>query len=1025
MMDATSKHIDYILKAKECGMTAIAFSEHGNVFNWIQKKMDCDKHGIKYIHGAEFYVTTTLEERKRESFHMGMYARNWEGVKEINRLSSISFNKSDNHRYYRPRISIDEVMNTSDNVIVTTACLASILRHDTNDVKKFIDWMTKNKHRSFLEIQYHNCREQIEFNQFLWGLSEKTGIPLIAASDTHALNEKRAKLRMVLQRAKNIDFGYEDEFDLTFKTYDEFVEMFRKQNSLPMDVVLWAIENTNKFADMIEPFELDTSHKYPRLYDNPELELQKRINQGAINRGIPSWNDNKKSKYYDRIIEEYEVITGMNATDYFLLLDDIINYCKQHNIGTSPRGSCNGSQMLWALGNTDVDSIKYGLPFFRFMNPSRVSLADVDIDMSGKRRDEVKDFLYNYPGIKGSAIVTYNTYGLKGSIRAVGRGLGIPLDVVDMIAKDIDEIEEEDELSGEVKYVTTFHNKEKWLCEYPELMELAYEALGLIDSVGVHACGFVTTDRNIDEEIGTFQTDNSKWVISQNNMKCIDAANFVKMDLLVVDNVQMVDDVCDLAGIPTLKNDQINFEDDNVWREMLKSGLGIFQMERTGWNFLRETLLSYRTFKQTAPNASRLDLLTALNGIIRPSGDSIRNDFVKGVSHDNGMGEINEFLGKTAGYLIYQEQIMMLLNKFCGYDMAQADNVRRGIAKKYGTEQLIPEIKAGFMKYCSEHYPNYAEQHLSDVADRILKVIKDASDYGFSENHSCPYSILGFKGAYLRHYYPLEFLTTQLIINDGKIDKTAKIVEFIKSHTDIKLLPIQFRKSRGTYFMSREDNAIYKGIKSIKYLNDRVAEELYALRDNQYNTFVDLLVDATENTSVDTRQMDILIRLNFFSEFGGNQLLSDIYTQFISRYKKTYVEKTKQTRISELYEYENSLRCDINNQNYIPIQQQLVFEKEHLGYISSTYPTAGFDYAAVIDINNKYTTRLTLYMIKNGEEKTCKIAKKNIGPLKVGSIVQITKIEQRPRKTKNSNGQWVDLPEKENWLVGYNFCSLC
>src|SRR5579875_1047974 len=140
MMDATSKPIDYILKAKEYGMSAIAFSEHGNVFNWIQKKMLCDEHGLKYIHGAEFYVTTTLDERRREAFHMGMYARNWEGVKEINRLSSLSYNKDDNHRYYRPRVSINEVMATSDNVIVTTACLASILRHDSEDVKRFIDW---------------------------------------------------------------------------------------------------------------------------------------------------------------------------------------------------------------------------------------------------------------------------------------------------------------------------------------------------------------------------------------------------------------------------------------------------------------------------------------------------------------------------------------------------------------------------------------------------------------------------------------------------------------------------------------------------------------------------------------------------------------------------------------------------------------------------------------------------------------------------------------------------------------------
>lgn len=1026
MMDATSKHIDYILKAKECGMTGLAFSEHGNVYNWIQKKMDCDKHGIKYIHGAEFYVTTTLDERRREAFHMGMYARNWEGVKEINQLSSISYNKEDNHRYYRPRVSLDEVMNTSDNVIVTTACLASILRTDLPEVQTFIDWLTKHKDRAFLEIQYHNSREQIEYNQFLWSLSQRTGIPLIAASDTHALNEKRAKLRLILQRAKNIDFGYEDEFDLTFKSYDEFVEMFRRQNSLPMDVVLDAIENTNRFSDMIEPFELDKSHKYPRLYDKPALELQQRINRGVQQRGINKWETNKRQQYFDRIVEEYNVITGMNATDYFLLLDDIVNYCKENGIGTSPRGSCNGSLMLWALGITDIDSIKYQLPFFRFLNPSRVSLADVDIDMSGKRRDEVKDFLYNYPGIQGSAIVTYNTYGLKGAVRTVGRGLGLSLDVVDMVAKDIDEIEEEDE-NGETKYVTTFHNKEKWEQDYPELIDMAHEALGIIDSVGVHACGFVTADRNIQEELGIFQTDTSKWPICQNNMKCIDAANYVKIDLLVVDNVQMVDDVCELAEIDKLKNDALDFDNNDVWSEMLKSGLGIFQFEQTGWRYLKQALLHYNKVQQISPNTSRLDLMTALNGIIRPAGDSIRDDFVKGIAHDNGMQELNEFLSKTIGYMSYQEQIMLFLSNFCGYDMAQADLVRRGIAKKYGTEQLIPEIKQGFMNYCSQYYPQYSKQHLSSVADTILQVIKDASDYGFSENHSRPYSILGFKGAYLRHYYPLEFLTVQLSINEGKIEKTAKIIDYIKNFTDIKVMPIQFRKSRGSYFMSKEDNAIYKGVKSIKHLNERIAEELYDLRDKQYDTFVDLLVDIEENTSVNSKQLDILIRLNFFSEFGGTQELSDIYNEFANgsnKYKKTYVDKTKEKRLAVLHEFEHDLKSNPDRRIDAPIHEQLKFEREHYGYIDSVFPNANPSQVAVLDINTKYTPRLSIYVLNNGEERTYKVSKTNIKrqPIDVGDVLTVKSVQDRPRK-KKVDGLWIDLPEKEQWITEYDVVS--
>ncbi|MGM1044713.1 MAG: PHP domain-containing protein [Bacillota bacterium] len=1025
MMDASSKYIDYILKAKSLGMKAMAFSEHGNVYNWRSKKMDCDEHGIKYIHGMEAYITTTLDEKLREAYHLGMYARNWEGVKELNRLSSNSFNKDDNHFFYRPRISLDEVLNTSDNIIITSACLGSLLNKDNSYANTLIDFMVRNKHRCFFEIQYHTDPEQIKFNQFLYKKSLETGVPLIAGTDTHALNETRAKLRLVLQKSKNINFSNEDTYDLTFKSYDELIEMFEKQNSLPMEVILEAIQNTNRLADMVEDFELDLSHKYPKIYEGEENELKSRINKGVMARGVNLYPKDKKEAYFKRIREEFNVMKGMGNLSYFLLLDDIIKFCKTKNIGTAPRGSCNGSLILWILGITDIDSIKYGLPFFRFLNPSRVSLADVDIDMSGKRRDEVKDFLYTYPGINGSAIITYQTFQWKGATKAIGRGLGIPLDVVDMISKDIEEVEEEDD-KGETKTITTFNNKEKWEKEYPEFMELVGEAIGLIENVSVHACGFVVSDRSLDEELGTFRTDKSKWPISQNNMKAIDASNFVKMDLLVVDNVQMVEDVCSLAGIDKLENDAIDFEDENVWSEMRKSGLGIFQFEKTGWRYLNEALDNYEKFKENSNGSmSRLDMMTALNGIIRPAGDSIRNDFVKGIPHDNGMKEINSFLGKTLGYLIYQEQIMTWLNEFCAYDMAQSDMVRRGIAKKGGTEKLTPEIKKGFIKYCTSQF-NYSLEHLNNVVEENLKVIKDASDYGFSENHSCPYSILGFKGAYLRHYYPLEFITTQLIINENKKDKTTKIVEFMRNYTDIKILPIKFRKSRSGYIVSKSENAIYKGIKSIKDLSEAVAEELYSLKDNTYETFVELLIDINDNTKTNKSQTLILIKLNFFSEFGSISELVEIYREFYDgkyKYKKTYADKTKIKRIDELKILESKIKA--SDLTEIPANEVVMFQKEMLGYIDAVYPGVNGAWCVVTELDTKYSPKLTLYGLKKGEERQFKMNRKTFKAkdaalqIKVGDLIKITKFKKKYKQIPDGNGGFKPTDQMEYWVTGY------
>lgn len=1029
MMDASTKYIDYILKAKEYGMKAIAFSEHGNVFNWILKKMDCDKHKIKYIHGMEAYITTTLEEKVREAFHLGIYAKNYEGVKEINRLSSSSFNKEDNHYYYRPRLSLDEVMNTSDNIIITSACLGSLLNKEGNKfADKLNEFMAKNKHRCFYEIQYHTDPHQVSFNKHLYELSKKSGVPLIAGTDTHALDEKKAKLRLVLQKSKGIVFTNEDVYDLTFKSYDELVKMFEIQDSLPMDVVLEAIENTNKFANMVEDFKLDLTHKYPKVSDNAEKEFKSRLNQGIIDRKVNKYPPEKRKIYYDRMVEEYEVMKGMGNIDYFILLDDIKKFCKSKKIAISPRGSCNGSLLLWVLGVTDIDSIRFGLPFFRFLNPSRVSLADVDIDMSGKRRDEVKDFLANYPDVNGSAIITFQTFQWKGATKAIGRGLGIPLEIVETISADIEEIEEENEETGEMEKITTFHNKEKWMELYPEFIGLVESAIGLIENVSVHACGFVVSNRNLDEELGTFRTDNSKWVISQNNMKAVDAANFVKMDLLIVDMVQIVEDASELAGVKNFGNDDVNFEDNEVWIEMLKSGLGIFQFEKTGWHYLKQALSNFDEFKKNSEGISRLDMMTALNGIIRPAGESIRDNFVKGIPHDNGMVEVNSFLGKTLGYLIYQEQIMLWLNNFCDYNMTESDNVRRAISKKGGTDHLLVPIKKAFMEYCQKTF-TYSEDHLSDVVDDNLKVIKSASDYGFSENHSRPYSILGFKGAYLRRYHPLEFLTTQLIVNEGKKEKTTKIMEFVKTHTNIKLLPIKFRKSQSSYQLSKEDNAIYKGIKSIKELSDIVADELFRIGENIYETFVDLLIDVAQNTKINKTQLKILTKLNYFSEFGQNGILLKIYDTFWegeNQYKKTYVEKTKYKRVELLKLEEIKIRNNTpKKEATVPAPEMVLFQREYLGYSDVVYPYMKDEYVVVIEINTEFKPRLLCYDMRTGLDITYKIDKKrffdnNYDPLvSVGDLLKLTKITSTPRK-KKVNGDWIELKEHEfhieNWV---------
>ena len=369
----------YVDKAKEYGMKAFAFSEHGSLFAWLKKKEYIESCDMKYIHAIEAYMTEDNDNRDRlcrDNYHIVLIAKNYDGVKELNKLISKSFNRNDFHFYYVPRISFDELLKTSNNIIVTTACLGGVLNNGTSSAKeKFLNFLLRNKHRCFLEIQHHDVTDQIEYNRLLYNIHQQYDIPLIAGTDTHALNREHMNGRAILQKAKNVHFSNEDNWDLTFKSYDELVKAYGKQKSLPMEVILEAIENTNKMADMVEDFSLDYSAKYPKLYEDSEAVFKQKINDGVVWRGI-----NKKpnyKEYVDRIYYEYDTYKHNGAIDFMLLEEDYKSEMRKKNVkfGYS-RGSVSGSIIAYILGITEVDSVKYNLNFERFMNKERVSLAD-------------------------------------------------------------------------------------------------------------------------------------------------------------------------------------------------------------------------------------------------------------------------------------------------------------------------------------------------------------------------------------------------------------------------------------------------------------------------------------------------------------------------------------------------------------------------------------------------------------------------------------------------------------------------
>lgn len=1085
-IDSITDFHAYVDAAKELGMKAFAFSEHGSLFAWLKKKEYIESCGMKYIHAIEAYLTEDSEskprlysavdifnsasikkdvrvrfyrhwqaedgkwlaesvdeltkgkilwideatikdegcKKERDNYHIVLIARNYEGVKELNKLVSKSFCRDDFHFYYMPRISFDELFATSDNIIITSACLGGVLHSGTPSAKeKFLSFIQQNNHRCFLEIQHHNCKEQAEYNKLLYQIHLDMGIPLIAGTDTHALNDEHIDGRLILQKAKGVHFANEDDWDLTFKSFEQLVSAFKKQDALPMNVVYEAINNTNVMADMVEEFKLDYSPKYPKLYENSEEVFKQKINEGVKSRGIINYPNYKE--YLDRIHYEYDVYKCNGAIDFMLLEENYKSEMRKLNIkyGYS-RGSVSGSIIAYLLYITEIDSVKYNLNFDRFMNKERVSLADVDSDWLSEDRKAVKDYLYSKQGLYCCDIVTFNTIALKGAIRDIGRALEIPLKEVELICEQV----ETDEESLRKKYGELF--------KYVDLVN------GVVVSVGNHPAGCVVSPIPVDEWFGTFTTSSDEYPVSLLNMKEIDSLNFVKLDILGLDNIGLIYKTCDMAGIPFATPDNIPADDIAVWESIRDDTTMIFQWEsQSATQYLRQLLSdeTIRRIREGNDNLSYMDLLSIGNGAIRPAGESYRDKLAQGIYQDNGHKALNDFLAPTLGYLVYQEQIIEFLHSFCGYTMGEADIVRRGFAKKTGTEKFIPKIKAGFTKTMMEKYGISVDESDGLIVN-FIKVIEDASSYLFSKNHADPYSWIGYICGYLRYYYPLEFITTALNIFEGKEEKSLSIIDYAKKR-GITISPIKFRYSIAKYSFDKTTNRIFKGVSSIKFMNANVASEIYALKDNQYSTFTDLLYDLKAKTSLNSKQLNILIELDFFEEFGdANYLLrlSSLFNEFSS---KVQIKKDKIDSLNINYDIvrpfaereTDKMFAKIHTKSLLAefakhteykkrtLKEKVKAQVEHLGYLDiadSRYSRM----LAVMSVDTKYSPRLKVYSLKNGTMLEVKVDKKtyNKSKLEKCDIIRVSSQTKKPKSRRLEDGTYEPIPgASEIWLTNY------
>ena len=736
LLDSATKFQDYIAKAVELGQTALAFTEHGNIYQWVEKKIACDKAGLKYLHGCEVYLTEALlmppdpkevqkqvneeltqklKEQKneetlaekllaemeksgyqeepdpgsfgdsissskfdpkefaeqrfaelmeagrrkvRDNYHTILIAKNYAGLQEMNAL--ISQSSHEDHFYYKPRITFEEFLSLSKNVIKISACLASPLNRMSINHPMYERLL---RHYDYLEIQPHNYVDQVDYNRHLAEMSLQYGIPLIAGTDTHSLNKYKAECRTILQLSKHIDFADEDTFDLTYKSYDELVAMFKVQDALPEKMYLEAIENTNRMAESVESFDLDVSFKYPILYGKRDREmlhqilhdnLQSKIAEGAI-------TPEQVEPFKAAIAEECRVFDKIEMSGFMLFMSELVTWCKENGIPIGfNRGSCGGSRVAYVSNTTDLNPETWHTVFSRFCNEDRKEIGDIDIDVSPTQRDLVYDYIINRFGQEKTAfILAIGTIKSKGCIDEICRALSVrwnkehqydekPFKRLLAALKD-DGIEvsfgdardgfgayffgekgnpiidsrykgtprgelikrfnqEYTKLKAENEKIFT---KNPWVGKVGAVIKSEYSAAeqralslaegkskeetkeiieketaeirkkypevfyyydGLLDvaiSQSMHPAGIVASPITLRDNYGTFIADGKE--ILQIDMECVHEVSLVKYDILGLKNIEIIKDAYELLGKPYPKSHEINWTDEAVWQDMLRS----------------------------------------------------------------------------------------------------------------------------------------------------------------------------------------------------------------------------------------------------------------------------------------------------------------------------------------------------------------------------------------------------------------------------------------------------------------------
>lgn len=1015
-LDCISKPEDYIKRAVELGHTTYFTTEHGFQGNIYEAHTLCEQYGLKCVFGVEaYYVDDMYDKSSRSNYHLMLIAMNDNGKKEINKIMSLA---NTDGFYYKPRIDLKCLLSlTPSDVVVTTACVASPMFKGDNWEENFLKPVFKHFGKNlYLEVQNHNELVQIEHNKKLLRVKEKYGIGLIHANDSHYIMPEDAKYRDLFLNAKGMHYEDESNFILDYPDSDTIIERYRAQGVLSDEQIKEALDNTLIF-DNAEGIKLDKEFKIPKVTEgNSDTVLRKII--------CDAWKEEKKhirperiKEYEQAIYYEMDIIKNCGMADYFILDHKIIKKAvNEYNavLTRSGRGSAVSFYVNRLLGLTEIDRLKSPITLYptRFMSAERIlssrSLPDIDLNFA-----DVEPVIKASKDILGEDgiyyMVAYKPLQESSAFRLWCKANGYHIDEYNEVAKDLEN-----------------HLEDK---KWKQVIEDSKIFRGVIESIAPSPCSFLLLDKPISEEVGLLRvgnTTNYTMCCAIDGYNC-DVYKYLKNDYLTVKVYEIIDKVYKLIGRPiddigTLLSNC----DSKVW-DIYANALTT-TINQSDSDFGKQTLKRYKP--------TSLAEMSAWVAAIRPGFASLLNNFLDRLPYTTGVKELDDILEDSFHYLTYQESIMKYL-VWLGIEEKGTYDIIKKIAKKKfkddEQEKLKEQLLQGWIKNVGTE-EGFAE---------TWQVVEDAAHYSFNASHSLSVAIDSIYGAYLKSHYPLEYFTVVLTMYADDIDRTSKLIEEL-AYFGITIQPIKFGKSGSDYTMDKENNQIFKGVQSVKFLNAQIGEELLELSKNTYDSFTDLLTDIKTKTSINSKQLTILIALNYFEDFGANDYLLkivDVYDKFssakviaknkleslgISEYLMSkYASKETKSQYREI-DNEGLIKelCGKIENKSLSITEQIKFETEYLGYAVYTNPKIA-DYYYIVTEFAQYSDAsrpyFTLYNLQTGESVKTKIRQGKFykeNPFGLYSVLEVRGFTYK-NKTKLVEGEWTKSEELEAVVETY------